>query len=213
MTIVAPTPSAPGARPAPSGRAGRIGFLCLGLALMLLWLPPGPLPMLVLIADAPFLWLLFYRGGHHWKRWTFLYAFFHFALACRWLWEVVPIQVPATGLLLAPTYLLAGAAIRWCARRRAPMALAVGLIFVLEEMLRTIWLGGMPWPARSLAFASDAPLADGFGWLVISSVTDCSFLRMRFPLKISGTSASCVQQHRLPLQWASCLPTSTNSCR
>ena len=43
------------------GAAGYIGFIALGLSLDLLCLPPGPLPLLVLAADAPFLWLLFHR--------------------------------------------------------------------------------------------------------------------------------------------------------
>ena len=40
-----------------------------------------------------------------------------------------------------------------------PFVPTVGLAIVGEEMLRTLWLGGMPWPMRSLAFGSDAALS------------------------------------------------------
>jgi apolipoprotein N-acyltransferase len=140
------------------GSYGYVGFVALGLALDLLCLPPGPLPLLVFAADAPFLWVIQYRGGAHWKRWALLYGFLHFGLAVRWLAWVTPAHVLGTAVILAPVYVLLGLAIRTLAARRVPFVLSVGVCVVLEEMLRTVWCGGMPWPARSLSFAGDAAL-------------------------------------------------------
>ncbi len=44
--------------------------------------------------------------------------------------------------------------LRWLGRSRVPWPLAAATVLVLEEMARTAYLGGMPWPARSLAFAA-----------------------------------------------------------
>lgn len=151
------------------GAYGYVGFVCLGLALELLSLPPGPLPFLVLVADAPFLWLLHHRAGRRWKRWAFLYGALRFGFAVRWLAEIHPVQVLGAALVLAPVYLLFGFAVRLLVFRRVPMMLAVGACAVLEEMLRTVWMGGMPWPARSLSFAGDAPLDLGMGLLLPAS--------------------------------------------
>jgi apolipoprotein N-acyltransferase len=46
-------------------------------------------------------------------------------------------------------------------RARLPYVVSVGLCVVLEEWVRTWWMGGMPWPARSLSFAPDAWLLSG----------------------------------------------------
>lgn len=151
------------------GAYGYIGFVCLGLALDLLSVPPGPLPILVLVADAPFLWLLYHRGGRRWKRWAFLYGVLHFAFAIRWLAQIHPVQVLGAAFVLAPIYLLLGLAIRLLVFRRVPLMLAVGTGVVLEEMLRTVWMGGMPWPARSLSFANDALLDPGLRTLLPAS--------------------------------------------
>ena len=149
-----------------AGSWGFLGFLCLGLSLDLLALPPGPLPILILAADAPFLAVLFYKGGLRWKRWAFAYGFLHFALATRWLAQIHPVQILAVGFFLGLVYLLFGLAIRLLASRRLPLTLIVGTCAVLEEMLRTVWMGGMPWPARSLSFAGSAPLDPGLNALV-----------------------------------------------
>jgi len=124
-----------------------------GLALDLLALPPGPLPLAILVADVPFLLLLGPASRGRWKRWAFLYGFLHFAVALRWLSEIHPAQVVGAALVLSVSYLLAGFAIRLLGRRRVPFLLVVPVVLVLEEMFRTVWFGGMPWPTRSLSFA------------------------------------------------------------
>ncbi len=142
-----------------AGALGYLGWIALGLVLDLLALPPGPFPPAIFLADAPFLCLLWHAGGVRWKRWAFLYGVLHFAVATRWVMEIDPTFVLGTGFVLGPIYVLLGFAIRWVAKRGGPYILTVGLCVVLEEMLRTVWMGGMPWPARSLSFAGDfAPL-------------------------------------------------------
>jgi apolipoprotein N-acyltransferase len=142
-----------------TGAFGYVGFTALGLALEVLALPPGPLPPAVLVADAPFLLLLFHRAGARWKRWALLYGALHFMLAARWLGEVHPVQVLGTGVILAPVYLVFGALICWVAGRGVSLVLVVGCATVIEEMLRTVWCGGMPFPSRAQAFAGESPLA------------------------------------------------------
>ncbi|MGE0190807.1 MAG: apolipoprotein N-acyltransferase [Planctomycetota bacterium] len=148
------------------GPGVRIALVCVGAALGLLSTPPGPLPPLVLAADLPFLVLLFLDGGRHWKRWAWLYGMAHYALLLRWLGEVHPAEVPAAAFVLGPVYLLFGLAIRLLARLRVPFVAGVGVAAVFEEMLRTVWMGGMPWPLRSLAFASEAPAGQALAALV-----------------------------------------------
>ncbi|MFV1958521.1 MAG: apolipoprotein N-acyltransferase [Planctomycetota bacterium] len=128
-------------------------LLGLGLGLDLLALPPGPLPLAILVADVPFLLLLGRASRGRWKRWVFLYGFLHFAVALRWLSEIHPAQVVGAALVLSVAYLLAGLAIRLLGRRRVPFLLLVPAVLVLEEVFRTVWFGGMPWPTRSLSFA------------------------------------------------------------
>ena len=149
-----------------AGASGNVALVGLGLILHLLALPPGPLPILILAADAPFFWLLFRQDGRTWKRWAFLYGFLHFAIALRWLSEVHPAQVLAAGFFLGLVSLLLGGALRFLARRRVSFPLAAGTCVVLEELLRTVWMGGMPWPARSLSFAGTAPLDPGLHTLL-----------------------------------------------
>ncbi|MDJ0520968.1 MAG: apolipoprotein N-acyltransferase [Planctomycetota bacterium] len=148
------------------GAFGYLGFLCIGLALDLLALPPGPLPFLILIADVPFLVILFFQDGKRWKRWAWMYGMLHFGFALRWLGEIHPVQVVGAAMVLGPVYLLLGAAIRWAVRARAPFVLAVGTAVVAEEFVRTFWMGGMPWPSRSLSFASGIPFDLGLSWLL-----------------------------------------------
>lgn len=149
-----------------AGFGSRIALVCVGVALGLLSLPPGPLPPAVLVADLPFLLLLFHDGGRRWKRWALVYGMAHFALTLRWLGEVHWLEVPASAVVLGPVYVLLGAAIRGLVRLRVPFVAGVGVAVVLEEMLRTVWMGGMPWPMRSLAFASDAPAGAALAGLV-----------------------------------------------
>lgn len=141
-------------------------LLAAGLVLDVLSLPPGPLPFLVLVADVPFLLLLLLGDGRRWKRWALLYGALHFGVGLRWLAEIHPVEVLGAAVVLGPVYVLLGLALRWFARRRVPFGLAVGLCVVGEEILRTVWMGGMPWPARSLSFASDAPLDPGLSRLL-----------------------------------------------
>jgi apolipoprotein N-acyltransferase len=133
----------------------RLALIVLGVALETLATPPGPAPALVFVQDAPFLLLLWHRGGAGWKRWAFLYAFVRFAVGLRWLAEVHPGMVFGASAVLAVLQLAWGGAIRLLVRRRAPYVLAVAVTAVLLEMAQTVVQGasGMPWPARSLAFA------------------------------------------------------------
>ncbi|MDA1194984.1 MAG: apolipoprotein N-acyltransferase [Planctomycetota bacterium] len=139
----------------------RLLLLGLALGLAVLWLPPGPLPPLVLVGDVPFLALLFLDGGRHWKRWTLLYGILYLLAASWWLSYITPAHPVGAALVSGPTWLFFGGAIRWFARRRVFLPVAVGLAAVGEEMLRTVWMGGFPWPQRALAFASDAPFDGG----------------------------------------------------
>jgi apolipoprotein N-acyltransferase len=134
----------------------RLGLVALGAFLEVLHLPPGPAPVAVFVADVPFLQLLWHRGGAHWKRWTVLYAFVKFFVGFRWLLEVHWAQPIGAALILTLTYLAWGWAIRFLVRRGAPYVFAVGVTAVLQEIAQAHVVGasGMPWPARSLAFAA-----------------------------------------------------------
>lgn len=135
------------------------------LLLDALWLPPGvlgvQLPWLVLLGDLPFLLLLWHRGGARWKRWAWLHGTLHFGFALHWLGEVGWFQLLGAALVLGPVTLLLGAALRLGARRGVPFVLLVGVAVVLEEMLRTVWFGGMPWPQRALGLVDAAPMRAG----------------------------------------------------
>ena len=134
----------------------RVGLVLLGALLDFLCLPPGPAPVAVFVADAPFLWLLWHRGGVHWKRWTVLYAFVRFFVGFRWLLEVHWAQPIGAALILSATYLAWGFTLRFLVRRGAPFVFTVGVTAALQEIAQAYVVGasGMPWPARSLAFAS-----------------------------------------------------------
>ena len=136
------------------GALGYLGLIALGVLLDWLALPPGPAPILVFVADVPFLLLLWHCDGKRWKRWAFLYGVVHFAVATRWVMVIDPRFILGTALILGPVYVLLGLAIRWIEKRDGPFVVGVGLCVVLEELLRTVWMGGMPWPARSLSFAT-----------------------------------------------------------
>jgi len=138
------------------GLLERVGLVALGVALEFLAQPPGPVPAAVFVADAPFLWLLWHRGGARWKRWAFFYAFVKFAFGLRWLVEVHPGMPFGAAAVLAALYLLFGASIRFLVRRGMPFVLTVGSMAVLEEIGQTVVQGasGMPWPARPLAFSA-----------------------------------------------------------
>ena len=129
-----------------------LALVALGALLDWLGIPPGPLPVAVLVADVPFLLLALHARG--WKRWAYLYGFVHFAFALRWMGEVHPAQIVGTGLVLGLVYLLAALALRFLVRRRVPLLLAAPAVLVGEELLRTVWFGGMPWPSRSLSFVA-----------------------------------------------------------
>lgn len=134
----------------------RAGLVALGLVLETLSMPPGPAPVLVLAADAPFLWLLWHRGGKRWGLWAYLYGYAKFVVGLRWLAEVHPGELALAPALLALTYLGWGALLRFLVRRRAPFPLAVALTAVLQEMAQAYLVveSGMPWPCRSLAFTA-----------------------------------------------------------
>lgn len=131
-----------------------LALILAGLVLDVAALPPGPVPLLILLADVPFLLLI---GGRITKRWRLVagvYGLLHFAVALRWLGQVHPVQVAGAGVALSFVYVLAAIAIRAFVRRGLPYLLVVPTVLVFEEMLRTIWLGGMPWPSRALSFAA-----------------------------------------------------------
>jgi apolipoprotein N-acyltransferase len=144
------------------GDGVRWALLALGLLFDALWLPPGVLgihlPALVLLGDLPFLLLVWHEGGARWKRWAWLYGLLHFGCALHWLVHVGTFQLVGAAFILAPVTLLLAGALRLGARRGVPFVPLVGVAVVLEEMLRTIWFGGMPWPQRSLGLVS----VDGF---------------------------------------------------
>ncbi|MHC5010640.1 MAG: apolipoprotein N-acyltransferase [Planctomycetota bacterium] len=147
------------------GAARAWGLLALGLLLDVLSAPYGPLPFLVLVADAPFLWLLGPASGGRWKRWAWLYGMLHFGVSLWWLSNIYVAHALGAAVILGPVYLLAGLAIRALARRGVPWLLAVPTVLVFEELVRTIWMGGMPWPARSLAFVAWPTLVASSAWL------------------------------------------------
>lgn len=148
------------------GALHRLALIGAGVLLAWLWLPPGPAPWLVFVGDIPFLALLFFDGGRNWKRWTLLYGFLYMLAASHWLAYITPVHPFAAAVVVAPVFVIVGAGIRWCAGRRVPFALVAGMAVVLEEMLRTVWCGGFPWPQRCLAFATDASLDLGMTGLL-----------------------------------------------
>ncbi len=138
-------------------RLGRLAVPPLFLAGALLdvvAIPPGPAPILILVADVPFLWLIGGGVSRRWRLLAWLYGLLHFAVALRWLGQVQPVFVAVVAVVLSFVPLFAAAAIRFLVRRRLPYLLVVPTVLVFEEMLRTVWFGGMPWPARSLSFAA-----------------------------------------------------------
>lgn len=182
MSAAEPTAGAPqAARPDGPARASRLRrllgafaqpgdgtrWLLVAATLLLdaLWLPPGVLgvhlPLLVLLGDLPFLLLLWHRGGARWKRWAWLHGTLHFGCALHWLAEVGWFQLVGAALVLGPVTVLLGGALRLGARRGVPFVVLVGVAVVLEEMLRTVWFGGMPWPQRALGLVDVAPLRAG----------------------------------------------------
>lgn len=140
------------------GALACFGLVGLGLLLDWLALPPGPFPYAILVADVPFLLLLWKDGGARWKRWAFLYGALHFGFATHWLMHVHVGQLPVLMVILGTVYLVLGGLIRFLVRGGVPYVLAVGSGVVFEELLRTVWMGGMPWPARSLSFAAGSAL-------------------------------------------------------
>jgi len=134
----------------------RLLLILLGVALETLCQPPGVAPALVFLQDAPFLLLLFHRGGVRWKRWALLYGFVKFAVGLHWLAQVHVSLVLGASFVLALTFLAWGGLIRLLVRRGVPWLLAVPVTAVLQEMSQTVVMGttGMPWPCRSLAFAA-----------------------------------------------------------
>ena len=138
----------------------RLGLVALGTALETLAMPPGPVPAAVFVQDAPFLALLWHRGGVRWKRWALLYGVVRFAVGLRWLAHVHPAMVLGAAVVLALTQLAFGAAVRFLSASRVPFLPAVAVCAVLQELLQTAVQGssGMPWPARSLATAAFPPL-------------------------------------------------------
>ena len=154
----APVPPAPPATSAPHSRPQALGLLVcvvLGGLLELLVAPPGPAPALVFVMDAPFLVLLF-TARRRWAAWAFLYGFVRFATGLWWLWYVNPWMIVGAAAVLAGVWTLWGLLLRVGARRRVPFLPLVAVTAVGEEMLQACVMGasGMPWPARSLAFAA-----------------------------------------------------------
>lgn len=143
----------PLARPRRDAARALVAVL-LGAALELLVAPPGPAPALVFVLDAPFLVLLF--TTRRWAAWAFLYGFVRFATGLWWLWYVNPWMIVGAAAVLAGVQTAWGLVLRFGARRRVPFVPLVAVTAVGEEMLQACVMGasGMPWPARSLAFAA-----------------------------------------------------------
>lgn len=217
---------APGPAPAPCAGAAprrwpaRLALLLLGVLLDLLWLPPGTLglhlPALVLVADAPLLLLLWQGGGQGWKRWALLYGAVRFAVALPWLLEVGALQYVGAVVILAPVYVLLGLALRGGARAGLPFVLLVGLGVVLEELLRTVWMGGMPWPQRSLGLCASerlcasAALAGAYGLSFLAGMTSAVAAGLwgvaRLPAGLRGPAFLRVARAGLlPAAWAGLL--------
>jgi apolipoprotein N-acyltransferase len=138
------------------GALERLLLIVIGCVFETLATPPGPAPALVFVQDAPFLLLLWHRGGERWKRWAFVYGFVRFAVGMRWLAQVHWSMGFAAAFILAFTQLAWGGAIRALVRRRVPYLPVVAVTAVLQEMSQTVVMGssGMPWPARPLAFVA-----------------------------------------------------------
>lgn len=169
-------------RPQPSPPRAAAAWLvlavALGAALEGLSTPPGPAPALVFVFDAPFLGLLF-AAGTRWKRWAFAYGFVRFATGLWWLWYVHPGMIVGAAAILGGAQVLFGAAIRLGVRLRAPYVAWVAGCVVGLETFQTVLMGasGMPWPARSLAFAAwddllgFASVFGGYGLSAIAGAT------------------------------------------
>ncbi|MFO0933396.1 MAG: apolipoprotein N-acyltransferase [Planctomycetota bacterium] len=155
----APSPAPLGAPPPAARRRAptlaRLACVVLGAVLELLVAPPGPAPALVFVMDAPFLVLLF-TARRRWAAWAFVYGFARFATGLWWLWYVNPWMIVGAAAVLAGVWTLWGLVLRAGARRRVPFLPLVAVTAVGEEMLQACVMGasGMPWPARSLAFAA-----------------------------------------------------------
>ena len=175
------------------GAAGAWGLLVLGVALYLLAWPPGPLPWLVLAADAPFLWLLFRKDGR-WKRWVFLYALLHYCAGFWWLSQITWVQVFLAAFFMTPIYLGAGVLIRWLVRRGLPWLLVVPTVLVFEEMTRTVYMGGMPLPMRSLALSTSGALTASTAYLGAYALS--------FLAALAATAVARLHWHRRRGTWS-----------
>jgi apolipoprotein N-acyltransferase len=177
----------------------RVALVGLGVLLDTLSMPPGPAPVLVFAADVPFLLLLYHRaarplgpddrpreGVHRagpWWLWAYLFGFARVAVGLRWLSAIHALFPLGPGLFLGLVYVAWGGAIRLGVRRGAPWLLLVPTTAVLEEMARTVFLGGMPWPARSLALTAWQPL---LGFAAVFGAYGLSFLAALGSAWLSG---------------------------
>jgi apolipoprotein N-acyltransferase len=150
--------TAPDAAPGPTPRPQALRLACLvflGAALELLVAPPGPTPALVFVLDAPFLLLLF-TARRRWAAWAFLYGFARFATGLWWLWYVNPWMIVGSAAVLGAVVTVTGLVLRLGVRGRVPFLPLVAVTAVGQEIAQAYVMGasGMPWPARSLAFAA-----------------------------------------------------------
>jgi apolipoprotein N-acyltransferase len=181
------------------GAIERAALVVLGTALFWLASPGGPAPVLAFAADAPFLWLLWHRGGERWKRWAYLYGAARFAAGLSWLAVVGWSQFVGAVLLLSCTYVAWGGALRWAMRRGAPWFLTVGVTAVLQEMAQAYLVvkGGMPWPARSLALTAFDGLV---AFSAVFGAYGLSFLAAITSAWVSGLPAAVRRSpHRGPI--------------
>lgn len=182
------------------GTLERLGLVLAGVGLEWLATPPGPAPFLQFVADAPFLLLLWHRGGENWKRWAYGYAAAKFAVGLYWLAVVGWLQFLGPVFLLSWTYLAWGGLLRWLVRQGAPYLFAVGVTAVFQEMAQAyvVVTGGMPWPARPLALAAYENLAafssvfGAYGLSFLAALTSAwvsglpSLLRLRGEARIGA---------------------------
>lgn len=198
--------AAPGAGRGWGSARTRALYVFLGVLLDQLWLAPGllgvHLPWLVFVADAPFLLLLWQGDQRRWKRWALLYGLAHFASMLNWLSQVGWLQYLGAAAVLGPIYVLVGLVLRWGAARRLPFVPLAGLAVVLEELVRTVWMGGMPWPQRSMAFVgwdtlrAGAALAGAYGLTFLAGMTSALAVGLLGVLR-----AHASQQPRLAPRW------------
>jgi apolipoprotein N-acyltransferase len=193
------------------GDGARWGLVLLGLLLDALAIPPGPLPVAILVADTPFLLLLFRDGGARWKRWAYLYGTLHYGLALHWLWTVMPAQPFVVAAFLGVVWLAYAGLVRLGTRWRVPWLLVVPTAVVFAEWARTVYFGGMPWPTRSMSFTGSptyvaaSRLFGAYGLSFLAGMTSALAAGLPAVLRRHVPAARLARAALLPLGFAALL--------